>query len=264
MSSVTVNERLQQITSAESRLLEGKVAIITGAASGIGRATAQLFAVHGAKVLAVDLPDHGLVDAHEDYDDVIGLEHDITGADAPERIVDTAIATWGRLDILFNNAGVSGRANTVDMPDSHWDKVMSVNVTAQFRLAKAAIPHLRESGAGRIINTASVMAQGTDYGLAAYCASKAGVAGLTRTIALEEGRYGITANYIEPGAIVTGMTTAMHQDETVSAIWAKKSPLKRLGQPIDIAKGALFLASDLGGFVTGHGLRVDGGLMLRV
>lgn len=264
MSSVTVNERLQQITSAESRLLEGKIAIITGAASGIGRATAQLFAVHGAKVLAVDLPDHGLVEAHADYDDVIGLEHDITATDAPDRIVDTAIATWGRLDILFNNAGVSGRANTVDMPDSHWDKVMSVNVTAQFRLARAAIPHLRESGAGRIINTASVMAQGTDFGLAAYCASKAGVAGLTRTIALEEGRYGITANYIEPGAVVTGMTTAMHQDENVAAIWAKKSPLKRLGQPIDIAKGALFLASDLGGFVTGHGLRVDGGLMLRV
>ncbi|MEN3975020.1 SDR family NAD(P)-dependent oxidoreductase [Emcibacter sp. SYSU 3D8] len=264
MSSTTVNERLQRSTSGDIRLLEGKIAIITGAASGIGRAAAHLFAEHGARVLAVDLPDHGLVDAHEDYDDIVGLEHDITGADAPEKIVDTAIATWGRLDILFNNAGVSGRANTVDMPDSHWDKVMSVNVTAQFRLARAAIPHLRESGAGRIINTASVMAQGTDYGLAAYCASKAGVAGLTRTIALEEGRHGITANYIEPGAVVTGMTTAMHQDENVAAIWAKKSPLKRLGQPIDIAKGALFLASDLGGFVTGHGLRVDGGLMLRV
>jgi 3-oxoacyl-[acyl-carrier protein] reductase len=245
-------------------LLEGKVAIVTGAASGIGRASAQLFAEHGAKVLAVDLPGHGLVDAHRDFDDIIELEHDITDADAPEKIVDTAIATWGRLDILFNNAGVSGRYNTADMSDEHWNKVMGVNVTAQFRLSRAAIPHLRESGAGRIINTASVMAQGTDFGLSAYCASKAGVAGLTRTIALEEGRHGITANYIEPGAIATGMTRAMTEDETVAAIWAKKSPLKRLGQPIDIAKGALFLASDLGGFVTGHGLRVDGGLMLRV
>jgi 3-oxoacyl-[acyl-carrier protein] reductase len=108
------------------------------------------------------------------------------------------------------------------------------------------------------------MAEGTDFGLAAYCASKAGVAGLTRTLALEEGRYGITANYIEPGAVVTGMTRGMHENPDVAAVWAKKSPLKRLGQPIDIAKGALFLASDLGAFVTGHGLRVDGGLMLRV
>lgn len=264
MSSLTTNERLQRTISGDIRLLDGKVAIITGAASGIGRAAAHLFADQGARVLAVDLPGHDLVEAHKDYDDIVALEHDITAEDAPVKIVDTAIATWGRLDILFNNAGVSGRANTVDMPDSHWDKVMSVNVTAQFRLAKAAIPHLRETGAGRIINTASVMAQGTDFGLAAYCASKAGVAGLTRTIALEEGRYGITANYIEPGAIVTGMTKGMHENPEVAAVWAKKSPLKRLGQPIDIAKGALFLASDLGGFVTGHGLRVDGGLMLRV
>jgi NAD(P)-dependent dehydrogenase (short-subunit alcohol dehydrogenase family) len=245
-------------------MLDAKVAIVTGAASGIGRASAQLFAEQGASVLAVDLPDKGLVDAHRDFDNIVELEHDITAPDAPEKIVDTAVATWGRLDILFNNAGVSGRYNAVDMPEEHWRRLMEVNVTAQFRLAKAAIPHLRESGSGRIINTASVMAEGTDYGLAAYAASKAGVAGLTRTLALEEGRYGITANYIEPGAIATGMTTAMTEDPEIADVWARKSPLKRLGQPIDIARGALFLASELGGFVTGHGLRVDGGLMLRV
>ena len=109
------------------------------------------------------------------------------------------------------------------------------------------------------------MAEGTDFGLSAYCASKAGVAGLTRTLALELGRSGITANFIEPGAIATGMTTPLWDARPdVAEIWAKKSALRRLGQPIDIARAALFLASDDGGFVTGHGLVVDGGLMLRV
>ncbi len=107
------------------------------------------------------------------------------------------------------------------------------------------------------------MAEGTDFGLAAYCASKAGVAGLTRNLALELGKYGITANYILPGAIVTGMTKSF-DDPAIAEIWAKKSPLRRLGEPIDIARGALFLASADGGFVTGHGLNVDGGMMLRV
>jgi 3-oxoacyl-[acyl-carrier protein] reductase len=109
------------------------------------------------------------------------------------------------------------------------------------------------------------MAEGTDFGLSAYCASKAGVAGLTRTLALELVRFGVTANFIEPGAIATGMTSQLWDARPdIAEIWAKKSALRRLGQPIDIARGALFLASDEGGFVTGHGLVVDGGLMLRV
>ncbi len=107
------------------------------------------------------------------------------------------------------------------------------------------------------------MAEMTDYGLAAYCASKAGVAGLTRTLALELGKYAITANYIEPGAIVTGLTRENFADPAIAAVWAKKAALRRLGQPIDIARAALFLASEESAFVTGHGLTVDGGLTLR-
>ena len=245
-------------------LLEGKVAIVTGAGSGIGRASAQLFADEGAKVLAVDLPSSELATSHTDYDAITIFEQDVTEDGAPERIVQAAIDVYGKLDIVFNNAGVSGRYNAVDMPIEHWDHVHAVNVRAQFLIAKAAIPHLRESGAGRIINTASVMAIGTDFGLSAYCSSKAGTAGLARTIALEEGKYGITANSIEPGAIYTGMTKGGFDNEDIADVWARKAALKRLGDPIDIAKGALFLASDLGAFVTGHALRVDGGLMLRV
>ena len=245
--------------------LKDRAAIVTGAASGIGRATAQLFAEEGAQVLAVDLPGSALMTAHEGVSGVTPLALSITEPDAPARIVGEAVARFGRLDILMNNAGVSGRHFVEEMTDEQWDRIFAVNVTAPFKLARAAIPHLKKSPAGRIISVASVMAEGTDLGLGAYCASKAGVAGLTRTLALELGRDGITANYLLPGAIKTGMTSGLWEARPdIADIWAKKSPLRRLGQPIDLARAALFLASDDSAFVTGHGLHVDGGLMLRV
>ena len=245
--------------------ISGKTAIVTGAASGIGRASAELFAAEGAQVLAVDLPGSALVAAFQDAAGIVPLPLSIVEPDAPARIVGEAVARFGRLDILFNNAGVSGRHFVEEMEDADWERTMAVNVTAQMKLARAAIPHLKKSPAPRIINTASVMAEGTDLGLAAYCASKAGVAGLTRTLALELGRYNITANYLLPGAIETGMTKPLWDVRPeIAEIWAKKSPLRRLGQPIDLARAALFLASDDSGFITGHGLHVDGGLMLRI
>jgi 3-oxoacyl-[acyl-carrier protein] reductase len=245
--------------------LQGRVAIVTGAASGIGQATAQLFAAEGARVLAVDLPEKGLAAAHAGHAAIAVLEKSVADHDAARLIVDTTLKQFGQLDIVMNNAGIGSNALVEAMTQDQWDRVMNVNLTAQFRLCQLAIPHLKESKAGRIINVASVMAEGTDYGLAAYCASKAGVAGLTRTLALELGKYGITANFLEPGAIETGMTRPLWDARPeVAEIWAKKSALRRLGKPIDLARGALFLASDDGGFVTGHGLVVDGGLMLRV
>ena len=239
--------------------LANKTAIVTGAASGIGQASAALFAEEGARVIAVDRP--GAFKA-EPPAGVTQLEADVTGNDAPDRIVGAA---GGTLDILFNNAGVSNNALAAGMSDEDWDRVFVVNIRAVFRLCRAAIPLLVKSPAGRIINTASVMAEGTDYGLAAYCASKAGVAGLTRTLALELGKHGVTANYLMPGAIRTGMTGPLWEARPeVAEIWAKKSVLRRLGEPMDLAKAALFLASDDAGFVTGQGLAVDGGLTLRV
>ena len=243
--------------------LQDKAAIVTGAASGIGRACAILFAENGASVLAVDRPTADLAGTAQANPRIRALAADIAEPGAPAKIVAHAMSELGRLDILMNNAGVSHRAFVEEMQEEDWDRVVSVNVRAQFLLCRAAIPHLKKSGAGRIVNVASVMAEATDFGLAAYCASKAGVAGLTRTLALELGKFGITANYIEPGAIQTGMTAKAFSDAHIADVWARKSPLHRLGQPIDIARGALFLASDDGGFVTGHGLRVDGGLMLR-
>jgi 3-oxoacyl-[acyl-carrier protein] reductase len=247
--------------------LAGKIAIVTGAASGIGAASAELFAHEGAQVLAVDRPESQIADVHDGNAAIASFAADITGDDAPRRIVEAALAKFGALDILFNNAGVSGRAFVEEMTDAEWDRVNGVNVRGMFRLCREAIPALKrrakEKGRARIVNTASVMAFDTDYGLAAYCASKAGVGGLTRTLALELGKFNITANYVCPGAIYTGMTQTNFDRPEVREVWEKKAALRRLGQPIDIARGALLLASDDADFITGHELVVDGGLTLR-
>ncbi len=245
--------------------LSGRVAIVTGAASGIGRASTQCFAREGAQVFAVDLPDRGLAGAHAGQERIATLEASVADADAAEAIIGGATKRFGKLDILMNNAGVASNALAEAMSLADWDRTFAVNLRAPFILCQRAIPHLKASGVGRIINVASVMAEGTGFGLSAYCASKAGVAGLTRTLALELGKFGITANYLLPGAIRTGMTSPLWEARPdIADIWANKSALRRLGEPDDLAKAALFLASDDGAFVTGHGLTVDGGLMLRV
>jgi len=245
--------------------LKDRAAIVTGAASGIGKAAAQLFEQEGAGVLAVDLPGKGLTAAHQGYAGVVTFEKSVGDDGAADVIVAEAMKQFGHLDIVMNNAGVASNSRIEDLTEDVWQHTLNVNLSAQMRLCQKALPCLKASPAGRIINVASVMAEGTDYGLAAYCASKAGVAGLTRTLALELGKFGITANYLEPGAIRTGMTTGLWDARPdIAEIWAKKSALRRLGRPIDLARAALFLASDDGGFVTGHGLVVDGGLMLRV
>lgn len=241
--------------------LQGRAAIVTGAASGIGRASAELFASEGALVLAVDRPGANLI---FDNPAIETLGADIALDGSPAAIVDAAVKAFGKLDIVYNNAGVSGSTPVGETTDEEFDRQIGVNLRAAFRIARNAVPHLVKSPAGRLIFTASIMARHTDNGLVAYSASKAGVVGMMRTFALELGRQGVTSNAILPGAIATGMTAGSFVREDVAAIWAKKAALKRLGQPIDIARAALFLASDDGGFVTGQALGVDGGLMLRV
>ena len=241
--------------------LKDRAAIVTGAASGIGRASAELFAREGARVLAVDRPGSAMTFEHPA---IVPFEQDVAADGAPDAIIGAAIGAFGKLDILFNNAGVGANALAANMTDEQWDWVQSINIRAVFRLSRAAIPHLVASPAGRVVSTASVMAQGTDYGLAAYCAAKAGVLGLTRTLALELGKHGVTANAVMPGAIRTGMTQASFANPGNAEVWAKKSVLRRLGEPIDVARVALFLASDDGGFVTGQAIAADGGMTLRI
>ena len=241
--------------------LQGRVAIVTGAASGIGKASAELFANEGARVFAVDLKPFT-----SNHENIETFAKDVTDNDAATAIVEGAVERYGQLDILMNNAGVG---MTVVAPlefldDEKWDTSLSVNLTSCFKLSKAASPYLKKSSAGRIINVASVMAEGANSTSAAYSAAKAGVAGLTRSLAMSLGKDDVLANYILPGAVKTGMTEEMFKNDRIAQGFVSRSSLKRLAEPIDIARAALFLASDDCSFVTGHGLVVDGGMLVNL
>ncbi len=239
--------------------LQGKRAMITGAASGIGRATVLRFIEEGAKVLAIDRPATdlsglaGAVTGHED----------VTAPHAAEHLAELAKNELGGLDVLVNNAGIATWAKVEDTDDQTWDLTFAVNSRAPFQLVRACLPMLTASGHGRIVNLGSVMSERTDKGLIAYTASKHAIAGATKALALELGPKGITANYVMPGAIRTGMTKTSFDDDKIRERWVKKSPLRRIAEPIEIAHAIVFLASDEASFITGAGLLVDGGLTLR-
>lgn len=247
--------------------MQDRVVIITGAASGIGRAACELFVAEGARVVAVDRPESGIEALFAETSKVVVLARSVTDAHTPALAVEMALEQFGGLDILFNNAGVAPVSPVVTMPDAMWHDTFEVNVNAVFRLCRAAIPHLieraRRNGRARIINTASITAQFSDSNIAAYAASKHALAGLTKTLAHELSRHGVTANYIMPGAITTGMTGWLFDQPQIRHAWENAAPAKRLGTPLDIARAALLLASDEADFITGHGLVVDGGLSLR-
>jgi NAD(P)-dependent dehydrogenase (short-subunit alcohol dehydrogenase family) len=248
---------------SDAQKLAGKVAIITGAASGIGRATAILFLQHGAKVFVVDLPEQSLLEQFNDYEHARGLEIDITDADAPERIVDGTVEVFGGIDILMNNAGIAVGADLESTTDEVWERVMAVNVTSMFRISREAVAHMRQRGRGRIINVGSIMSDLGGPGLCAYGASKHAVAGLSKAMAVDLGQYQITVNYLQPGAIVTGLSEPFFKDPEFRAYWENKAPVGRLGQPEDVAAAALFLASDEAEFVSGVGFNVDGGAIVK-
>ena len=238
-------------------ILEGKKAIITGAASGIGEASAKLFAAEGAKVLAVDLPGTPLAEVHKDTPNIVLMEQDVAAVDAAGNIIGRAAEMLGGIDILFNNAGTVGQGGELDVfVDDDWDFVLSVIN----KHIKAAYPYLKKSGAGRVINVGSVRTDYADSEVAAYTATKHAVAGLTKVIACELGPHGGTANYLQPGAIVTGITRqAFETKPEFSIYWTDLAPTGRLGTPEDIANGGLFLASEESSFVSGTGLCIDGG-----
>jgi 3-oxoacyl-[acyl-carrier protein] reductase len=241
-------------------LLEGKAAIVTGAASGIGEASARLMASEGARVLAVDLPGKPLAQVHAGSPSILCMDMDVTAAGAADAIVAAAIDAFGRLDILFNNAGTVGKGGVVETHDeADWNFVIGLNLTSVYRLSKAAIPFLKQSGAARIINVGSVRSDFADSGAAAYTSTKHAVAGLTKVLACELGPYG-TANYIQPGAILTGITSpAFERMPDYAAYWKARAPVGRFGESEDIANAVLYLASDEADFVSGIGLWVDGG-----
>lgn len=244
-------------------LLEDKAAIVTGAASGIGAAVTRLFAEEGARVLAVDLPGAHLTDAFAGDDNIVCLEQSVTEDGAAVTIVGAAIDNFGRLDILFNCAGGVGAGGEIETHDeADYDFVMDLNVRSVYRLSKAAIPELKKSGAGRIVNIGSVRSNFSDAGAVSYATSKHAVAGLTKTLACEVGKYGMTANYVLPGAIVTAITApVLEAMPEFKDYWVKRASVGRLGEPEDIANAVLFLASEESNYVNGAGLAVDGGVM---
>ena len=237
--------------------LENKVAIITGAAKGLGGAMAQLFAQEGAKVIAADM-----MPLTYEAENVEYYQLNVTDAAACKTLTDYVKETYGKIDILVNNAGITRDGMTRKMTDEMWDLVIDINLKGVFNLTRYVGPLMEELGGGSIINIASVVGEYGNIGQANYAASKAGVIGLSKTWAKEFARKGVPVrcNAIAPGYIMTDMMKTVPED--LLKKFASLTMLGRLGQPEEIAKAALFLASDDASYVTGHVLSVNGGMRL--
>ncbi len=255
-----------------SRSVEGSVAIVTGAASGMGRATAHLFADEGAKVVVADLGEDRVQTVVDEIagahgaDVVKGVVCDVAAADQLRALVGSTVTTFGAIDIVVNNAGVALPTALLDADEeafeSNWATTLDVNLTAHARLVRLALPHLLESDAARVVNIASTEAIVTTPSLAAYAATKAGVTGLTRSMAVELGRHGVNVNCICPGPILTGMTDAI-PDEAKQTYARRRVPLRRYGRPEEVAHMTLSLCLPAASYVTGAVIPVDGGMTVR-
>jgi NAD(P)-dependent dehydrogenase (short-subunit alcohol dehydrogenase family) len=246
--------------------LQGKVAIITGAGSGIGRETALLFAGEGAKVVVSDyVPEVGeetVRQIKESGGESIFIKADVSRADDAERMVRETVAEYGRLDILHNNAGILGKvALTGDTSEADWDKVISVNLKGVFLCSKYAVREMVKGGKGSIVSTASAMGLVGLPGNTAYSAAKGGVIQFTKTMALEYASSNIRVNCICAGWIDTPMNESL--GERVTGWTVKETPMGRWGRPEEVAQAALYLASDESSFVTGTALVVDGGWVAK-
>ena len=243
--------------------LKDKVAIITGGASGIGKATAILFAEHGAKIVVADIDEHGANQTVANIRDVgneaVYVQTDVTISDNTERMVQETVSNYGKLDILLSSAGIAMRLPVADLPEEDWHRCLNVNLTGVYLCAKAAIPAMQKNGGGSIINMSSI------YGLvgadvrAVYVASKGGVTNLTRGMALDYAEDNIRVNCICPGFVETPLVAGVVKTPEEYRNLADKHPMRRLAQAEEIAYGALYLASDESAFVTGIALPIDGG-----
>src|ERR1700730_6929453 len=247
--------------------VSGKVALITGAASGIGRATALLFAREEAAMPWAYFNGDGGQRVADEIAQCGGRAFfepvDVTRAADCQRLVERAIREFGRIDILFNHAGIIRRATVLDLSEDDWDRVMAVNVKSIYLLSREVIPHIQKAGGGTIINTASGWGLTGGAKAAVYCASKGAVVLLTKAMAIDHGPQKIRVNCICPGDTDTGMlreeARQLEEENFQFLAEASKRPLGRVGTPEEIAQAALYLASDASSFVTGTALVVDGG-----
>jgi 3-oxoacyl-[acyl-carrier protein] reductase len=241
--------------------LSGRVALVTGASRGIGRAIAQRLAAQGAFVVAAARGENAKAVVEEisaGGGSAEAASLDVTAAGAPEQFVAGALERPGRVDILVNNAGITRDQLMLRMKRDDWDAVIATNLTAAFALTQAVLKPMIKQRGGRIICISSVVGQSGNAGQANYAASKAGLIGFSKAVALEVASRGITVNVVAPGMIETDMTRAI--TDGAREEWASKIPLRRLGTPDDIASAVCFLASDEASYITGHVLAVNGGM----
>ena len=252
-----------------NRYLESKVAIITGGASGIGRATVELFAREGAAVVVVDINEGAGAQLQKEVSANGGrglfLKGDVTRQDDCQRVVNTTLQSFQRIDILFNNAGIIRRSTVTELSESDWDRVMDVNVKSIFLMSRCVIPIMAKAGGGSIINTASGWGLSGGAKAAVYCASKGAVVLLTKAMAVDHGPQKIRVNCICPGDTDTEMlrSEAKQLGEATGSflLEAGRRPLGRIGKPEEIAQAVLYLASDASSFVTGTAMVIDGGAL---
>jgi NAD(P)-dependent dehydrogenase (short-subunit alcohol dehydrogenase family) len=248
--------------------LEGKVAIVTGGGSGIGRATSELFAEEGAKVVVAEYDVTGGEETVERIKkaggDAIFVHVDVSKSDQVQRMVNTALDEYGKINVLFNNAGILAFGSVLETDEETWDRVMDINLKGVYLCSKYVIPHMIAAGAGSIINASSStgahLANGNSV---AYVASKGGVTLLTRCMAIDHAKQGIRVNAIAPGPTDTPMLRKNLSPDLLAKFEAT-FPMKRLGLPRELANAVLFLASDEASFVTGHVMAVDGGQTVQV
>lgn len=244
-------------------LLTNKVALVTGAGRGIGRAIAHKFATEGADVIITDLKIDETVESFVAELRSMGVRaaayaSNAADYEAAHELVKQIVADFGRLDVLVNNAGITRDGLMMRMTEEQWDLVINVNLKSAFNLIHAVTPVMMKQRSGSIINMASVVGVSGNAGQANYSASKAGMIGLAKSVAKEMGSRGVRANSIAPGFIVTDMTHALSED--VRKEWEAKIPMRRGGTPEDVANVATFLASDLSAYVTGQTIHVCGGM----
>ena len=243
---------------------KGKIAIVTGASRGIGRSISLALSAAGATIIAMDM-DQAATDAvvaelKAAGGTAIAVVGNVTVPADAENMIDVAVKEFGRVDILVNNAGITRDNIFIRMKDEDWDAVMTVNLKGAFLCSRAASKSMVKQRSGRIINIASVVGQMGNAGQANYCASKAGLIGLTKSNARELAKRNITVNAVAPGFIATAMTDAL--SDKVKAELTAQIPLERLGSAEDIANAVLFLAAESSGYITGHVLSVNGGMYM--
>jgi NAD(P)-dependent dehydrogenase (short-subunit alcohol dehydrogenase family) len=251
-------------------ILDGKVALITGAGSGIGQATSRIFAREGAKLVLADVVEEGGNQTLKMVQDLganaIFVKCDVSKGSDVDAMVARAVATYGRLDCAFNNAGIEGEGgNTHECTEANWARVISINLTGVWLCMKAEIAQmLKQGGGGAVVNTSSGAGLAGIRGMPAYVAAKHGVAGLTRAAALEYGRQGIRVNAVCPGPIRTPMMArGLKLRPDLEERYARSEPLKRLGEPEEIGEAVAWLCSDRASYVTGLPMPVDGGFMAQ-